>query len=618
MDSGQKLKYYIPKIIKYLVLVCISIAVISGLSFALNYNNKEKTFVSYGIAGNPFTIKFTGKNAARYFMTGVSRQQRVRFFNGGSGVYGLKLLLDGQSYGSQIQIPQGVTEVRIKSEKSPVHIEFQWDRQPDDIFMFPVETDEMRWFLRTVYIASFLSLVYALLCLYMKRKISVIPDWSVAVIFFGIALFVFSRATVPLIGDEAHYMLMAESLVNDGDLNMRNNVLSNTHYIYASGLTDIHETKSGNPVHYPLLPVILTPAFIGATFGLQTDPYTMSKFLVIALMTLSTVFIFRTVKEAMDGSILFFLLAVFFTGLPWLSYSNQIYPEAIAALLIFFSSRIIFFISPTKGHLLFTSFLVALLPFVHIKYSITALLLGVGLLIKSRDDFRNITPVALLPGAGFFGILFYNLYIYENIFGPYGGDKIPVTYAVIKNYIMYYFDADKGLFSLSPLLLWSISGLVYYFRKDRYRATMLVMVIISAHLPNITHFILGECPYGRYWVAVFPLLIYFGVYGFASLMPNFSFYTRIIFASLTVLLAGLTILQSFSFIDMQAYFYPHMNQSGIAAAYFKKLTGLQTDWIFPHFPYADSFYSLVFWVILAFIFMSAGILTKKGEDITVR
>lgn len=79
----------------------------------------------------------------------------------------------------------------------------------------------------------------------------------------------------PLTGDEPHYLLITKSLIQDGDINLRNNYQNKDYLEFYPGPLNVHAFpgKKGREYlysqHFPGLSVLLLPFFIlGEKMGL--------------------------------------------------------------------------------------------------------------------------------------------------------------------------------------------------------------------------------------------------------------------------------------------------------------------------------------------------------------
>ena len=364
---------------------------------------------------------------------------------------------------------------------------------------------------------------------------------------------VHDNATIPLTGDEPHYMVEAQSLAQDGDLFLNNNYERQDHFAFYPFTLAPH-TVPGDTLHraahYPALPVLLAPVFFGATFHLQIEPYTAAKItmvLLAAMIATATIrFVWRatrspiadstttadraTTADRTPGTQYVGAACAFFACIayPYLAYADQIYPELIVGGLALIPWLYMHrnqhnaavnsgnaFGSPREiASLLAALLAIVVMPFFHVKFALLATISGVVLMLhewqRNRRDRLWFSAMVLVLGAGSF--ILFNVTFYGSVFGPYAGGPGMFTQDFARRYAAYFLDGHYGILAMFPLFLWCVPGcLTLRVHSDGpwlYPAGF-ALAVLAAHLPNALHdnWLLGSCPVGRYWVAALPLLI---------------------------------------------------------------------------------------------------------------
>ena len=199
-----------------------------------------------------------------------------------------------------------------------------------------------------------------------------------------------------LTGDEPHYVVLTESILRYGSFSpisaymeeFKNKEIFKPGLAPAGSLPDATNAhifpgpNGGYSFHLPGLPLLVTPAYaIGGVYGIKCFLVIFSAFGAVLLYRLA-------LKWHGQGAALFWTL-VFTGSYPYFYFASQIYPESPAAvliLLIFYSGRQIFqerFAGPHRFlHLAAVAFSIALLPWLHSKFAIVAL--PVGLVVFDR------------------------------------------------------------------------------------------------------------------------------------------------------------------------------------------------------------------------------------------
>lgn len=139
---------------------------------------------------------------------------------------------------------------------------------------------------------------------------------------------------VPIDGDEPYYVLMTESLANDGDLDLRNQYAALESSV--SNRTDLRP-QEGDPVtesgaqrsrHEPFLAFLLLPGyFLGDLAGISSIIL-----ITAALLAWSVVRLLEDADLPVQGVVAGSALVVF--AAPFVSYSVRIWPEIPAALCL--------------------------------------------------------------------------------------------------------------------------------------------------------------------------------------------------------------------------------------------------------------------------------------------
>ena len=328
-----------------------------------------------------------------------------------------------------------------------------------------------------------------------------------------------------LTGDEPSYLLMAHSLVFDGDLDLSNNRQDALHFgrhqllgdqqfgfnFYnriAQGRLSGKEKDWGDRQYFinrPGLPLLIAPAY---WIGFQADK--RIRFIVLAWLNLIAAFfivvLFYLAKTVSGPIPAGGAALVFAVTPPVLFYSNQIYPELPAALCL--AGALWGLIkAEKKWEILLTGLAVACFPWFHERF------IGMFLVLLSaaffRPEFRRgrvlflILPILSLILQGMYYYSFYGMPFPLNSHKPLSVSAAP------RGLLAMLTDRDKGLLFLNPLMALSFFGLLPLWRQNRRLAVTLAALLLAYLLPvaAFPDWHGGICPPLRYWVTVVPLAV---------------------------------------------------------------------------------------------------------------
>jgi hypothetical protein len=308
-------------------------------------------------------------------------------------------------------------------------------------------------------------------------------------------------------GDEPHYLLMAQSLWNEGDLDLADNYARGDYLEYNPGPLRPHygaPRADGRPfpVHSPGLPLLLAPVY--ALAGRQ------GCILVLALLAAAlTVEVWR-VAEALTGdpeAALVGWSAAF--GAPIAFFSFHIYTEIPSALALLLALRLLLIGAGSRAHALAAALLAACLPWLHVKLIPAAAALGVIGLVRLRGAprwcFAAAAGVAALIWAGW----------YQRVFGhptplaSYGGLPPGLASSPLRAAVGLLLDRSFGLLPHAPVFLLAAGGIAAWRRSAGRSETWpwaLVAVTVLAPVLLWRMWWGGYCPPGRFLVPLAPLL----------------------------------------------------------------------------------------------------------------
>jgi len=307
-------------------------------------------------------------------------------------------------------------------------------------------------------------------------------------------------------GDEPHYLLMARSLWQEGDLDLRDNFAREEWRDDTPGPVAPHygaPRRDGRPypAHSPGLPFLLAPVYAwGGRLGCVA-------LLAVAAAALCVQVYLLALQVTGDraAAVLAWAAAA---GPPILFYSFHVYTEVPSALALATALRLLLS-APNPAGAAVAAVLASILPWLHVKMIPAAAALAlVALLHLGRRARAAFFAVAALMAAGFLG---YG----HAVFGTwsplarYGG--LPADAAVgspARAMLGLLFDRSFGLLPYAPVFLLALAGL---FSRPWWKArdaASHVLVGLAVLAPVLTWRMWwgGQCPPGRFLVPVVPLL----------------------------------------------------------------------------------------------------------------
>ncbi len=331
-----------------------------------------------------------------------------------------------------------------------------------------------------------------------------------------------ARGVYEITGDEPHYLIIADSLVNYGTLDLTaaytHEFLTNS--IFASGLA-----PAGAPITAPEAHVVAGSHGLFSWHGLGISvltaiPFAMAgvlgaKLIMVALGLIAVIVSWRIAGVLFTKQSLRFVSVLgVVIGYPLIPASNQIYPDLVAGILIL--SSIYFLMSAdikrNNWSLVGYGFIIGFLPWLGTKYIITTLILMVALTFiiwRSRHSLQRVAAFLLPILVSGATLMAFNIYAFGQLIGPPSEGALEVSATALMVMWGLLFDQNQGALFQNPLLWVALFGLATFFTKYRFVALTWILVTLSIWLPGAMHpgwYGLGSFV-GRYSWALAILLI---------------------------------------------------------------------------------------------------------------
>jgi len=310
-------------------------------------------------------------------------------------------------------------------------------------------------------------------------------------------------------GDEPHYLVMAQSLWSDGDLDLRDDFAGREYAGFFAGTLQPHtspRSPAGRiyPVHAPGLPVLLLPAY-------ALGGYPGARLWMSALAALTAVLVHRLVRDAsVHPPAAAAAWAVFALTPPFAFYAVALYPEVPAALataaFLLLARR-----DPGWRAAILAGVIAAALPWLHPRLlPLAALGLALTLARRCPRGARVCAAAAFAGSVAALLFFFHSLYGRASIAAAYGpGFSADVSPARAPwGAAALLFDRQFGLLIVGPVFVLALAGgaaLARWRPGDAMRAALLGGATLLAGA-SFSMWWGGACPPARFVVPALPAL----------------------------------------------------------------------------------------------------------------
>jgi hypothetical protein len=355
---------------------------------------------------------------------------------------------------------------------------------------------------------------------------------TVAVTIFLVSWGLTTHGKYSATGDEPHYLLVAQSLRSDRDLDLENNYAHNDAALFgASGLQpELHARRSRTgrllPVHDIGIPVVLLPAYVVAANVARVPSdailrrfhmnrglfaYSLISLVIIAIVTSAAVIMVGVLEhEGLTGWAAASVVCVAWLSPPVLSNSFLVFPEPFA-LLITASAVALWAARRRHWGRIDSAVVLALgvLPWFHRKYALFAVaLLGVGLW-RRRGQIRNLSNASRVGLAVTFlapsiALAVWTLHTWGNLLGPLAFGRLPFSWSSFANGIVGLFlDRENGLLWWAPI--YALLPAAWWLRRSDLAVWLLPVGALL--IPSAAHdqWWGGFSPAGRFLVPLVPV-----------------------------------------------------------------------------------------------------------------
>ena len=322
-------------------------------------------------------------------------------------------------------------------------------------------------------------------------------------------------------GDEPHYLVMAQSLLADGDVRLANNYERGDYLEYYPGLLEPHFSHSGPlgeeySVHAPGLPALVAPAF-------AVGGYPAVVVWLAALVALGSAFTWKAAYAfTRDAGAAWFGWAAVTLTVPLVLHATLVYPDTVAAVAIAMGVLAIVRASTreprqhtfTDGEDPVTvpwstwqscglGIAVGMLPWLHTRLALPAAILGTVLALRiwegtphsrSRGLMALGVPIALSVCGWLASFLM--AYGTMNPAASYGGTLPLAIPNLFSGLLGLTVDQEFGLVPNAPIFLLLLGGFRALFRLNRRLCVELLLIIGP--------YVVASCAYSMWWAGASP------------------------------------------------------------------------------------------------------------------
>jgi len=309
-------------------------------------------------------------------------------------------------------------------------------------------------------------------------------------------------------GDEPHYLLMAQSLWQERDLDLRDNYARQDFLDYTPGPLQPHYAAPRSdgrpyPAHSPGLPALLAPFYaLGGRRACLVVMAALAAWLAREVRLLSL----QAASSELAAGFVWMVAA----GPPVFFYSFHVYTEVPSALALAVSLRLLL-AQPSGAAAAVAALAASTLPWLHVKMTLAAAALGAVALARLRGKPRAV--FVAVAGAAAAAYVLYHLTVFGHPtpLAIYGGvPRDVLSSSPLRALVGLLLDRSFGLLPYAPVFLLALAGVVPLCRRPAGEWLPHVAVALGVLLPALAWRMWwgGLCPPARFLV---PLLPFMGV-----------------------------------------------------------------------------------------------------------
>lgn len=293
-----------------------------------------------------------------------------------------------------------------------------------------------------------------------RPRLTAPPAWALFALATALAFAVslhYVRAGEPS-GDEIDYLMMAQSVWREGDIDLRDNFARGDYLEYLGGFDRMpggtrRADGRSYPTHSAGLSVLLAPAY--ALGGRRACV------LLLALLAAWLGLLVRDLARRCGADEASALVAWAATvGPPVLSYTAFLYTEVPVAFAIALALRLLLF-SPGSWAAVGAALALSALPWLHVRMTLAAAALGAFAVLRLRGRARLVFLLTAGSMTAAYAGYQYSVFGTLSPFARYGGAMPgPMARATpIRTLAGLFVDGAYGLLPYAPVFLLALAGL---------------------------------------------------------------------------------------------------------------------------------------------------------------
>ncbi|HEV8537175.1 MAG TPA: hypothetical protein VGR87_15835 [Candidatus Limnocylindria bacterium] len=448
----------------------------------------------------------------------------------------------------------------------------------------------------------------------------------------ALVVLLYDMAAVPLASDEPHYLIVTQSIVLDRDLDLANDYDDDRYFsFYPARLPDVHGIHVGERIYtlrdlgLPLLAVIPFALLERAGALILTC-------LFGALLAAQLYLLLRDL--AFDRRVAFGAVAATAFVHPLLTYTTQVYPDLIAALMFVSAVRLLRRgANASLRELALASAFTGTLPWLSTRAWFVAIGLGLVIAYVALRPRRELVRRALAAALPFAALVLALAYVNWRMFGLFlpsagyflvRGQTEIATFAPHVGLLGLLFDRAFGLVPRAAIYLLAFLGAGALWRRRRsggpeLAALFLGWLLYLAFIANVTYWFADGAPPSRYLLAGLPFLVVAVAAGIETALGA-SGRLRAALVGLTWVLGGWSIFITFVYAVMpklRSEFASQIRDSGQVQLWLDvgRIVRPNPEVLMPSFIAADAATAplALFWVAVAAALITLPLVSRASD-----
>jgi hypothetical protein len=317
-------------------------------------------------------------------------------------------------------------------------------------------------------------------------------------------------------GDEPHYLVVADSIVHHHTLDLRA-AYADPHGVraYLPGLVADHGIDArGDGRLVPVPQGLALPVLIGPVWAVTGSLLAVRAWMaLVAALFAQQLFLLVDALVPARPRLVWGVWAACVLTLPVIAFSNQLYPEIPAALLLTVALRALRGLSVSRVAAWWGGGALALMPWFHARYTVFAVVLGAFAIVWLVRVHRSVLPVVAPLAVSAFALLVSYQALYgewwpTRVYGlvPHGtgASRVAIGYRLVVGSLL---SPTEGLFVVAPVFLIAAVGIVVAVRESKLAAASALAAVsyLLVVLPFVPLGRFGSDLPARFVVVLVPL-----------------------------------------------------------------------------------------------------------------